>query len=410
MNPREFERSPSGFLVPTVYDQRAFVPHPLPPQINLNRCMIEVDRASRAMAELKGMSYKVTNPLHLINPLQQREAIASSSIEGTYTTATDLLLFDPSHGSASADPDTREVFNYVTALQEGLESLGELPISSRLIKKLHAALLRGVKRHRGSEIVPGEYKRDQNFIGSRTRGINQARFVPPPPALTPQLMGDLEKFINSGEARNLPPVIVNALVHYQFETIHPFPDGNGRVGRLLLPLILAAHDVMPIPLLYISPFIEKHKDEYNDSMLEVSKNGSWEEWICFFAEAIKTSATDTMRKIDEIAKLRDQFIQQAQQARASGLLPALIDLVFDSLVISIPQTAKRLGVTYRAAQNNIEKLVQYGMLSNLRSRGRPKLFICQPLVRIALETEAPAEPAADERTKHVTDETQPLLL
>jgi Fic family protein len=378
MNPQEFQNSPSGGLVPTVYNQMAFVPHPLPPAVDLNRCASEVDRASRAMAELKGMSYKVNNPMHLINPLQRREAIASSSIEGTYTSAADLLLFDPSH-SAAADPDTREVFNYVTALQEGLRSLPNLPVSSRLIRQLHAALLQGVRRHRGLEIVPGEFKRDQNFIGSRTRGIDQARFVPPPPAETPRLMGDLERFIHSDEARRMPPVIVNALIHYQFETIHPFPDGNGRVGRLLLPLVLAAQEVMPLPLLYISPFIEQNRDEYNDTMLEVSRSGAWEAWICFFALAIETSATETMAKIDAIAQLKEDFLQRVRQARASGLLPALIDLIFDRLVISIPQTADTLNVTYRAARHNIERVIGLGILSQMQEVQRPKLFLCNPL-------------------------------
>jgi Fic family protein len=370
------------------------------------------------MAELKGMSYKVANPLHLINPLQRREALASSSIEGTYTTASDLLLFDASHGSAAADPDTREVHNYVAALQEGLSLLNELPISSRLIKRVHAVLLRGVKRHRGAEIVPGEYKRDQNFIGSRTLRIDEARFVPAPPAHTERSMGDLENFINSEEARALPPIIVNALIHYQFETIHPFPDGNGRVGRLLLPLILAAERVMPMPLLYISPFIEKHKDEYNDAMLEVSKSGAWEAWICFFAQAIEMSAIETMRKIDEIAQLREQFAKEVQQARASGLLPALIDLVFDKLAVSVPEAAARLGVTYAAAKHNIDRLIDFGILSSLRSRGRPKLFLCPALFRLIFEVEAPASPvedapaspAEDEASGRSTDAAQPSLL
>lgn len=399
MDPSEFEDSPSGSLVPTVYDQKAFVPNPLPPQIRAGDCIVEVDRASRAMAELKGMTYKVNNPMHLINPLQKREAIASSSIEGTYTTASELLLFDHSHGGGRADSDTREVHNYIFALQEGLELLKTLPVSSRLIKQLHAALLRGVKRHRGAEIVPGEFKSDQNFIGTRARAIDEARFVPPPPNMTPELMGDLEKFINSEEAHLLPPVIVNALVHYQFETIHPFPDGNGRVGRLLLPLMLHAQDLMPMPLLYISPFIERHKDEYNDAMLEVSKSGSWETWICFFARAIEMSAIDTMRKLNEIAELKEEFLQEVQRARTSGLLPVLIDLVFDRLAISIPQAARRLDVTYSGAKQNIEKLVEFGVLRELGLPVRPKLFICQRLFSLIFEVEALGSPRASDNSK-----------
>lgn len=388
MDPKDFENSPSGALVATVYSQKAFVPNPLPPKIDVANCLAEVDRASRAMAELKGMTYKVQNPLHLINPLQQREAIASSSIEGTYTTASDLLLLDHSLGAGHADPDTREVYNYIFALQDGLRLLETLPISSKLIKQVHAILMRGVKRHRGAEIVPGEFKRDQNFIGSRVRGIDDARFVPPPPHLTPDLMSDLEKFANSEDAHNLPPVIVNALTHYQFETIHPFPDGNGRVGRLLLPLMLYAQGHMPQPLLYISPFIERHKDEYNDLMLEVSRSGAWEDWICFFARAVEMSALDTMQKINDIAALKEAYVQEVRQARASGLLPVLVDLVFDRILISVPEAAAKLDVTYRSAQQNVKKLVELGLLQELPEKARPKLFLCRPLFNLVFEREA----------------------
>jgi Fic family protein len=385
MNPDEFRQSPSGYPVPTVYNQMAFVPNPLPPDIDLNHCAAEIDRASRALGELKGMSNRVANPMHLINPLQRREAIASSSIEGTYTTAASLLLFDPSHSGAAKDPDTREVFNYVIALQEGLDALKRLPISSRLIKQLHAILLEGVKRHRGSEIVPGEFKRDQNFIGSRARGIDQARFVPPPPAETDRLMGDLEKFINSDEALNMPPVLVNALIHYQFETIHPFPDGNGRVGRLLLPIILAAHNVMPLPLLYISPVIEENRDEYNDRMLEVSRSGHWEGWVRFFAMTIEVSAKETMVKINAIAQLKEELVQQVRQARASALLASIIDLIFDKLVITIPEIAESVDVTYGAAKHNILKLVELNIIQEMHIKGRPKRFICSKLYQLIFD-------------------------
>ena len=171
MNPAEFANSPSGRLVPTVFNQMAFVPNPLPPAVDLNRCMNEVDRASRAMAELKGMTYKVANPYHLIHPLQQREALASSSIEGTYTSAADLVMFDALQSNVEPSADTREVHNYIWALREALDLLASLPVSSRLIKAIHARLLRGVKRHRGAEITPGEYKIDQNFIAGGSRAL-----------------------------------------------------------------------------------------------------------------------------------------------------------------------------------------------------------------------------------------------
>ncbi|MFQ5348536.1 MAG: Fic family protein [Rhodothalassiaceae bacterium] len=388
MNPEEFANSPSGRLVRTVLDQWAFVPNPLPPALDTNRFINDVDRASRAMAELKGMRYKASNPLHLINPLQHREAISSSNIEATYTTPSELLLFEPDKKRGHDNPDTREVYNYIAALEHGLRRLDTLPVSSRLIRELHGVLLKGVRRHRGAAIIPGAYKRDQNFIGTPSHGIAGARFIPAPPADTDGLMSDLEKFIHSTEARQMPPVVLNALVHYQFETIHPFPDGNGRLGRLLVPLLLVAHDILPVPLLYISPAIERHKDQYNDLMLDVSRKGAWEDWICFFARMVEESAKDAMERVNKIAALRERYLQQVRQARASALLPELIDLVFDKLSISIPDAADHLGVTYRAAKGNVEKLIHIGQLVPLPANVRPKRFVCQELLRIIFDDDS----------------------
>lgn len=389
MDAAAFSRSPSGYLVDTVLGQKAFVPNPLPPEnLDLSKCFESIDLASRAMSELKGMSYKVNNPLNLINPLQKREAISSSSIEGTYTTANDLLLLEADPRGSHSDPDTREVYNYIDALTEGMQLLESLPVSGRLIKRIHEILLSGVKRQRGAEIVPGEYKTNQNFIGSRARQISDARFVPPPPSMTDELMSELERYINERVDSKSPPVIVNALIHYQFETIHPFPDGNGRIGRLLLPIVLKNFDQMPMPLLYISPFIEKHKDEYNDLMLAVSRDGAWEDWICFFALAIEDSARETMEKINKIAELKNTAQEKIQQARASALLYKLIDFVFDRLIVSIPQVARELDVTYAAARNNIDRIVEIGYLSEVIGQRRPKLYLCRPLFSIVFDKDS----------------------
>lgn len=384
MDPTEFEKSPSGFLMSTVYDQKAFMPNPLPPEVNLTSCMSAISMATMAIGELKGMSDKITNPTHLINPLQNREAIASSSIEGTYTTPSDLLLLNVTDAKSS-DPDTREVRNYVTALQRGLKMLSDIPVSSRMIKELHQILLKGVTRSRGSNIIPGEYKTDQNFIGSQGRGISNARFVPPPPSKTLDLMSDLEKFINSEEANKLPPVVVNAYVHYQFETIHPFPDGNGRVGRLLLPILLASQGIMSTPLLYISPFIEKNKEEYNDSLLKVSREGSWENWITFFSRSIENSAKETIAKIDRLSQLKEKCLSDVQQARVSGLLPKLIEIIFDFPIITIPQAEAKLNVTYKSARLNIDKLIELGIMQEYPKNTRPKAFVCGPLLDLIFE-------------------------
>lgn len=380
MNPEDFKGSDTGKLVPTVKGL-AFLPDPLPPRriLDLAPLIPALSRAERALGELSGVGRTLQNPFLLVRPFMRREAVASSKIEGTVTNLPQLLLFELDLGTARAPIDAREVWNYVRALEFALAQLDTLPISGRLIKETHRILLKGVETHRGASIVPGEYRNDQNWIGARL--IEDARFVPPPPQEVDDAMSSLEKYIHQ-DGDEIPLLIRLALIHYQFETIHPFPDGNGRVGRLLIPLILCARKEISQPLLYLSSYFEKNYDDYIDHMLTVSTHGLWESWIAFFLTAVEESCKEAIQKARALQDLQEQYRDKVQRARSSALLGRLIDLLFEHPAITTRYTADRLKITYNAAKNNIERLVEDGILRAGSDDGRPKLFFADAVIEI----------------------------
>ncbi|KQT35081.1 hypothetical protein ASG29_02850 [Sphingomonas sp. Leaf412] len=360
----------TGRLVPTIEGRRAFVPDPLPPrQLSIAAFLPELTRATQAVGELKGIGRTVPNPLLLIRPLQRREAVSSSSMEGTYTTLSDLFLLEAGAQEAATRGDTREVLNYVRALEGAIEGLGDLPISTRLIRDAHRRLLTGVARHRGATVQAGELKRDQNWIGGSGR-IDTARFIPAPPADTPDAMDALMAFANRQDGAS--PLIDAALAHYQFEAIHPFGDGNGRVGRMMIALMLIDRGTLPQPLLYMSPYLERHKDRYIDLMYAVSRDGAWEAWIAFFLEAVAESAAETIAVVERLQDLQRDYRDRFQTARRSALMLRIIDLAFEQPVRSITNIAEALGVTYAGAANNVAALVAQGVAEELGTY--PKLI------------------------------------
>ncbi|MGN6268411.1 MAG: Fic family protein [Sphingomonas sp.] len=359
MDKNGFSAAASGRLVPTIGDRRAFVPNPLPPAtIDVTHFLPELTRATQAVGELKGIGRTVPNPLLLIRPLQRREAVSSSSMEGTYTTLTDLFLFEAGASEAATRGDNREVLNNVRALEGAIAALEHLPISTRLIRDAHRVLLSNVARHRGAAIAAGELKRDQNWIGGSGR-IDSARFIPTPPSETPDALDRLMAFINREEQS--VPLIDAALAHYQFETIHPFADGNGRVGRMLITLMLIVSGTLPTPLLYLSPYLERHKDRYIDLMYAVSRDGAWEEWVAFFLDAVAASAEETIAVVQRLQDLQREYRERFQTARRSALMLRIVDLAFERPVRSISDFAEALGVTYGGAQNNINELIVQGV-------------------------------------------------
>jgi len=327
---------------------------------------------SQAVGELRGIGRSIANPLLLIRPLQRREAVSSSSMEGTYTTLSDLFLFEAGLADAGKREDNREVLNYVRALSEAIRQLDELPISSRLLRNAHGVLLDGVARHRGASVEAGELKRDQNWIGGTGR-IETARFIPPPPPEAADALDELTRYINRPDRDGTPPLVDAALAHYQFETIHPFSDGNGRVGRMLITLMLMESQVLSQPLLYMSPWFERHKDRYIDLMFEVSRRGDWLPWISFFLEAVSASAVSTIKVVERLQDLQAQYRLRVQTAGRSALLPRIIDLAFERPAMTVTDIAQYIGVTYQAASKNVAALVKAGIATEIGSH--PKIVV-----------------------------------
>lgn len=373
MDRNGFSKGCTGTLIPTIGDRKAFIPNPLPPvSLDLNSILPILSRATQAVGELKGIGRTIPNPLLLVRPLQRREAVSSSGMEGTYTTLSDLFLFEAGGSTPDRQADNQEVLNYVRALEGAIDDLATLPISARLIKRAHSALLRGVAQHRGAKIQAGEFKQDQNWIGG-SGTIETARFIPATPASTPDAIDQLMIFINREDRHKSPPLIDAAMAHYQFEAIHPFGDGNGRVGRMLVALMLVENGTLPQPLLYMSPWLERHKDRYIDLMFEVSRAGAWAPWIEFFLLAVAESADETIRVVQRMQDLQKDYRERFQTARRSTLMLRIIDLAFERPVRYISDIAHELGVTYAGASNNIKKLIAHGVAEEVPG-SYPKLI------------------------------------
>ena len=360
MDKNGFSATCTGELIPTIGGRKAFVPNPLPPSIDLQPVLSILSRATQAVGELKGIGRTIPNPLLLVRPLPRREAVSSSGMEGTFTTLSDLFMFEAGASDPERRADNREVLNYVRALEGAIADLEQLPISARLIRRAHKTLLSGVTRERGARIEAGEFKHDQNWIGG-DGSIDTARFIPAPPQATPDAIDELTNFINRPGREEALPLIDTALVHYQFEAIHPFGDGNGRVGRMLIALMLAENGVLPQPLLYISPWLERHKAFYIDLMFEVSQSGNWLPWINFFLRAVAEAAEETIEVVQRVQDLQKDYRERFQTARRSALMLRIVDLAFERPVMSVSGIAEALGVTYAGAANNIKALIEAGV-------------------------------------------------
>ncbi len=359
MRHSDFENSPAGRLVPTLYNASAFVPNPLPPSLNLARLTVPLSKAMQAVGELKGACRRLANPYVLIRPLQRSEALTSSAMEGTFTTDDELLLADAGIQTNPND-DTREVYNYIRALSQALHAVRDEPITNRRLREAHKTLLSGVSGHRGANKLPGEFKRDQNMIGGLT--LESARFVPPPPQQTLDCMSQLERFINEPDEANSCALIDIGLAHYQFETIHPFADGNGRVGRMLISLMAVKSGLLDTPALYLSPVIETQKDRYIDLMYAVSSTGAWEDWLCFFFEVVTESCHVTIATVDRLLTLQEQYRQIAADTVRSPNAMSLIDMLFEAPVVTAREVSSRLSLTDPGARKLLARLCDANLL------------------------------------------------
>lgn len=262
-------------------------------------------------------------------------------------------------------------------MANAIESLAALPLSLRTMRDAHRTLLQGVRRHRGSSALPGEFKAHQNFIGARE--IEAARFIPPPPADALACLGELEKYIHREDRGGIPDLVDAALIHYQFETIHPFADGNGRVGRMLIPLHLFVRGILREPILYLSPSLEHRKGEYIDRMFAVSQQGAWLDWINFFLDVVSDACSSAIAAADALLALQKDYRRRATGAGRSSNLLAIIDHLFRVQIVTIPAVASLLGVQYRSAQLNIEALVSVGILFEIEDLSNPKYFMAREI-------------------------------
>lgn len=358
----------------------AFVPNPLPPEIPIDWSLASVmSEADRALSELAGVARTLPNPHLLIRPFMRREAVLSSRIEGTQTSLSELFVFEGSDGSDDDEDhaDVTEVRNYVLALEFGLLRIADLPICNRLIRETHATLMAGV---RGENLSPGEFRRIQNWIGPPGTKIKDATYVPPPVPSMIDCMNQLETFLNAPS--DLPPLVRMALIHYQFEAIHPFLDGNGRIGRLLITLMLCSERLMPQPLLYLSAFFERNRRDYYTHLLSVSQNGEWQSWIAFFLRGIAEQASDAIKRSRKLMDLWQEYRTRLQEGRASAVALQALDFLFTSPALTTKKLADSLDITVRAAQLNIDKLVDEKILTEITGKKRNRIYIASKIFAI----------------------------
>ncbi|MGB9121497.1 MAG: Fic family protein [Candidatus Angelobacter sp.] len=384
MDKTSFQRGKAGKLIKTAQGYWAFVPNSLPPELELSWEFVnQISEADRRLSELAGAARTLPNPHLLIEPFTRREAVLSSRIEGTVASLSDLMSYE-ALGVINPDrPDVLEVANYVTALEHGLKRLVVIPVSTRLMRELHERLMRGA---RGEHLTPGEFRRSQNWIGPPGCLFKDATFVPPPETEMKEALSDLEKYIHAES--HLPPLVRMALIHYQFEAIHPFLDGNGRIGRLLITLLLCAEGLLPQPLLYLSAFFERHRSQYYRLLLEVSQQGNWEEWIKFFLRGVSEQSVDALNRANQLQQLSLEYRELLHGKRSSATLLQMADLLFKNPVLTPNAISQALNLTFVSAQKNIDKLVVAGILREVTGRKRGRIYVAQQVMEILEKLDA----------------------
>lgn len=375
MNKKDFSDKRSGRLFDTPQGYTAFIPNPLPPPIEFDMGLaLALSRADAALSELSGLGGQLPNPHLLISPYIKREAVLSSRIEGTKASLSDLLIdeIEDGHSKRTSTDDIKEVRNYINALEHGVKLLDELPLSLRLIREIHAKLMQGV---RGDKATSGEFRRTQNWIGPAGSTPMTAAFVPPPVEEMMDCLGDWEKFLHVRDT--IPDLIQCAMMHVQFETIHPFLDGNGRVGRLLVTFFLLERRRLSQPLLYLSAFIDAHKSDYYDLLQRVRTHGEWTPWIRYFLQGVTEIATEAGQQAKELHKLREQYRAQLRdKPNALGLL----DDLFINPYMTIGRAAKVLEKTHPTAKAAVSVLEENGILKEVSGRQWGRFYVCPPVL------------------------------
>lgn len=377
MQVSEFTKDKPGQLTQGVGGYTAFVPAALPPALTWTTALVrDLSAATGALGQLDGITKALPNPRLLMRTFITREAVLSSRIEGTHASISDMFLFDISPTVEDTVPDVREVSNYIRALEFGLERLKKIPLCLNMILDMHRILLEKV---RGDSRHPGEFRRVANWIGPRRCTQENARYVPPPPETLPALLDAFEKYLHASS--DLPLLVRLALTHYQFEALHPFEDGNGRLGRLLISLQLVSHGVLSQPSLYLSAYFERHRQQYYDLLLDVSRRGAWTDWLSFFLAGITQESMDAVERATRLVTLRDQFHAKCHNARTSALLLKLVDQLFRWPAVNMPRVRKLLNVQPQSAQHNTDYLVKVGILRENTGQQRNRVWVAPAIIR-----------------------------
>jgi Fic family protein len=364
----------------------AFVPAPLPPAFEWTTRLIGVlSEADRLIGRLAGEGGRLPNPHVLMRPFVRREAVLSSKIEGTQATLGELLAAEAGAVVERSPEDLREVGNYVVALEDGISLLRQLPISVRLIRKLHETLMEGA---RGQHATPGLFRTTQNWIGRPGSTLATATFIPPPPGEVEPCLAAWERFLHQSE---LPPLVTIALAHYQFEAIHPFLDGNGRVGRLLITLFLMERKILPTPLLYLSAFFEATRQDYYGGLREVSEHGAWQDWLEYFLLGIARMSEDALNRATRINDLLAEWRNKVAGQSTNTPL-RMLDLLAVNPFLTITGAASQLKLAFTTVQRAIERLERIGIVQQVSDAKRDRVYCAQTLLDI-LEEPAHLRPA-----------------
>jgi Fic family protein len=361
MNLQDFDPNQQTNLVQTLGGALAYVPPPLPPIIDLSPLAMSLAGAAIALGELKGAARRLQNPEMLIMPLFRKEALISSAIEGTVTTLNNMLL-EQILPNQSKDENAKEAYNYVRALTEANEQLKRLPLSHRVIKDAHRVLLSGLSTGRGAGKRPGEYKNSQNAIGQIGDTEKTAKYVPPPPKQTQSCMDELEVFMNR-ERQSVGEALIDlACVHYQFEAIHPFNDGNGRIGRMLVTLMAQQTGLIDQPLFHISANLESKKSDYIELLYRVSTQADWVPWISFFLTSVEESCKSATAIVDRILQLQIDLKQKALAHEGNHRLATVIDALFVKASVTTADVQKICGTHFQTAQSDLRELEALGIV------------------------------------------------
>lgn len=371
MNPNEFRDPQVGQVIRTKSGYWTFIPAPLPPKIEWTMPLISaLSEAERELSRLTTLAGNFPFPRLLTQPFIRREAVLSSRIEGTRASLVDLYNYESAQLTfLEPSDDVREVHNYVLALDYGLERLKTLPVSLRLIREVHGKLMEGV---RGGNLTPGQFRKSQNWIGPAGSTIETAKYVPPPVDEMQNALNDMEKFIHT--ETEVPALARAGMIHYQFEAIHPFLDGNGRIGRLLIMFLLHEWNVLSQPLLNLSAYFERYRQEYYDRILAVFQQGNWEEWLRFFLRAISVQSQDSVFRMTRLQGIRTKYEALIQTDHNAARMAAIIDFIFSRPILTVKQLEAALDIPYMAAKRYVEKLVDAKVLYETTGYARNRVF------------------------------------